>query len=613
MKSLVFRLKGRKSLQLALPWAALFFFGLALSLSNAHAQGTDWPNEYAKRVRSTENISPLSDEAFGDKVNLFNGTVSFRHPIISIPGNSDLPVELSLTHDPHDVTLGRLNGSWDIDIPNVSAIHHSQTAEVKGWVPYPGPVSNGNYEFDQSMYWSGNRLTIGGSGGDLLNIPADPKRVKPANSVTYTFGTKDGWFFSLLPSIQNGPGQGLIGYSPDGKKYTFDWLVYRRYSSITHPWGYSLNNTILNRHKLVLFVTKIEDRFGNWVKYDWELDHPKRIYSNDGREITMTYSEPISSTDPIYFRTRLLTATAHGRQWTFPTTSSTGGDVVNPDGTQWVFDGPADLGTYRLDVAEYLLNPETNQTYLKQNVPCSPGAITKDTTSRLRITHPSGATAEYVFKPMRHGRTNVPYWCETGLDEGNSKRNRFSTHHDTWSLIEKHISGPNVPEQVYTYAYEGLGEGYQTQDESRWDIGAGWNAKYAPPAPNYKTVTVTEPDGTQNVHTFGRDRDINEGQLFSVVTNKAGATYKIVQNTYISNAEATNQPFPDWMGSNGDEYSDRLPNANRPLKSVMTMQDNATFNRSFNGFDALVRPTNVTKWATGTLSDRSRNDTTEYY
>lgn len=611
MKALFHKLTGGRAMRLGLPWMALF--GLAIATGGAHAQGTDWPNEYAKRVRSTENVSPLSDEAFGDKVSLFNGTVSFRHPIISIPGNSDLPVELSLTHDPHDVTFGRLNGNWDIDIPNVSAIHHSQTAEVKGWVPYPGPVSNGNYEFDQSMYWSGNRLTIGGGGGDLLNIPPDPKRVKPANSVTYTFGTKDGWFFSLLPSIQNGPGQGLIGYSPDGKKYTFDWLVYRRYSSITHPWGYSLNNTILNRHKLVLFVTKIEDRFGNWVKYDWELDHPKRIYSNDGREINMAYSAPISPTDPIYFRTRLLTATANGRQWTFPTSSSTGGDVVNPDGTQWVFDGPSDLGTYRLDVAEYLLNPQTNQTYLKQNVPCSPGAITKDTTSKLRITHPSGATAEYVFKPMRHGRTNVPYWCETGLDEGNSRRNRFSTHHDTWSLIEKHISGPNVPEQVYTYAYDGVGEGYQTQDESRWDIGAGWNAKYAPPAPNYKTVTVTEPDGIQNVHTFGRDRDINEGQLFRVETRKNGSVYKIVLNDYVSTAEAANQPFPDWMGTSGDEYADRLPNSNRPLKSVVTMQDNATFNRSYNSFDALVRPLNVSKWSSGTQSDRSRNDSIEYH
>ncbi|MFD1299278.1 hypothetical protein ACFQ4Q_21855, partial [Lysobacter gummosus] len=593
-------------------WA--LFFAMAATLGTARSQGTDWPNEYAKRVRSTENISPLSDEAFGDKVNLFNGTVRFSHDLISIPGNSSLPVALGIYLDPHDITGGDLNGLWDLDIPSVSAVHHSKSAEANGWVPIPPNVNNGYVDFDRSMFWSGNRLTInGGGGGDLLKLTNDPKRVKPNNSVTYTFATKDGWYFSELPSVQNGPGKGLIGYAPDGTKYTFDWLVYRRYSSITHPWGYTVPNALLHRYKLKLYVTKVEDRFGNWVKYEWEYDHPKRIYANDGREITMTYSDPVSYLFAGNFQTNIRTATANGRTWSFPYTPADGGDVINPDGTQWKYEGPSQFNTFRLDVAEYLLNPDTNQTYLKQNVPCSPGAVIKDTTSRARITHPSGAVAEYVFKGMRHGRASVPYDCQTGFDEGNSKRNLYSTHHDTWSLIEKRISGPNVPEQVYTYAYDGLGEGYQTQDESRWDIGAGWNVKYAPPAPNYKTVTVTEPDGTQNVHTFGRDRDINEGQLFSVVTKKAGATYKIVQNTYLSDAEAANQPFPEWMGSNGDEYSDRLPNANRPLKSVMTMQDNATFNRSFNGFDALVRPTNVTKWATGTLSDRSRNDTTEYY
>lgn len=599
-------------LRRALAWIA--FFGLALALGSVRAQGTDWPNEYAKRVRSTENVSPLGDEAFGDKVSLFNGTVRFSHDLVAVSGNSGLRVALGIFHDPHDITQGQLNGNWDLDIPYVGAVHESKSSQQNGWVPVPANVNNGYVEFDRSMFWSGNRLTIdGGGGGDLLSIPADPKRVKPVNSINYTYATKDGWFFSELPSVQNGPGKGLIGYAPDGTKYTFDWLVYRRYSSITHPWGYNVPNALLHRYKLKLYVSKIEDRFGNWVKYEWELDHPKRIYASDGREISMTYTDPAPYLFTGNFQTNILTATVNGRRWTFTYPYGYGGNVQNPDGTEWKYDGPAQFDTHRLDVAEYLLNPDTNQTYPKKNVPCSPGAILKDTTSRARITHPSGAVAEYVFKGMRHGRTSVPYLCETGNDEGNSQRNRYSTHHDTWSLVEKHISGPGVAEQIYTYAYDGLGEGYETQDESRWDIGPGWNAKYAPSAPNYKTVTVTEPDGTQNVHTFGRDRDINEGQLFTVVTRKAGLIYKIVQNNYLSDAEAASQPFPDWMGSNGDEYSDRLPNANRPLKSVVTTQDGATFNRSFNSFDALVRPLSVSKWASGTLSDRSRSDTTAYH
>ncbi|WP_206409539.1 RHS repeat protein [Lysobacter enzymogenes] len=612
MNSMNERFLRSGALRFGLAWA--LFLASAFALNPARAQHTDWPNEYARRVRATENISPLSDEAFGDKVNLFNGTVRFSHDLISLPGNSALPVSLGIFLDPHDVTGGPLNGNWDLDIPYVGAVHHNKSAEANGWVPVPPPVNNGYVDFDYSMFWSGNRLTLnGGGGGDLLKITDDPKRVKPNNSVTYTFATKDGWYFSELPGVQNGPGKGLVGYAPDGSKYTFDWLVYRRYSSITHPWGYNVSNALLHRYKLKLYVTKIEDRFGNWVKYEWEYDHPKRIYANDGREITMTYTDPVPYLFAGNVQTNLLSATANGRTWTFSYPSGEGGNVQNPDGTEWKYEGPAQLDAFRLDVAEYLLDPETNQTYLKQNVPCSPGAILKDTISRARIVHPSGAVAEYVFKSMRHGRTNVPYWCETGLDEGKSKRNRFSTFHDTWSIVEKRIAAAGVPEKVYSYSYDGLGEGYQPQDESRWDIGAGWNAKYAPAAPNYKTVTVTEPDGTQNVHTFGRDRDINEGQLLKVETRKAGTTYRTALNTYVGDVEAGGMPFPDWMGTNGDEYADKLPNSNRPLKSVSTQQDGAVFNRAINAFDALARPVNTTAWSSGTANDGSRTTATEYH
>ncbi|MBX9402505.1 hypothetical protein K4L06_14425 [Lysobacter sp. BMK333-48F3] len=599
-------------LRRALPWLA--FFGLALVLGSVRAQGTDWPNEYAKRVRSTEHVSPLSDEAFGDKVNLFNGTVRFSHDLVSLPGNSALPVALGIFYDPHDITGGPLNGYWDLDLPYVGAVHHSKSAEANGWVAIPPNVNNGYVEFDRSIFWSGNRLTInGGGGGDLLTIPDDPKRVKPQNSVGYKFATKDGWFFAELPSVQNGPGKGLVGYAPDGTKYTFDWLVYRRYSSISHPWGYTVPNALLHRYKLKLYVSKIEDRFGNWVRYDWEYDHPTRIYANDGREIVMTYSSPAPYLFDGNYQTNIKTATANGRTWTFDYANAYGGNVRNPDGSEWKFDGPAVFDMPRLDVAEYLINPDNNQHYPQKNVPCSPGSILADTRSKVRIVHPSGAAAEYLFKSMRHGRTNVPYICETGNDEGSSGRNRYSTFHDTWSLIEKRISGAGIAEKVYRYGYEGLGEGYETQDENRWDIGPGWNAKYAPPAPNYKTVTVTEPDGTQNLHTFGRDRDLNEGQLFRVETRKAGTTYRSVSNSYVSDSEAAGMPFPSWMGSNGDEFADRLPNSNRPLKSTVTAQDGATFNRSINSFDAQARPLSVAKWSSGSHTDRGRTDATEYY
>lgn len=580
--------------------------------ATVHAQTLDWPNEYAKRIKTTEAVAPLTDSVFGDRLNLFNGTVSFRITHISLPGNNALPVELSTAYDPHDVSGRRFDWEWDLDIPHVSSV---LPRNVEEWLPDPGPRSNGTIEFGSEHFWNGNRLNAWGQGGDLLVVRPDPKRVVPNNSITYAYSTKDGWYFSLLPSIKNGPGKGLIGYAPDGKKYYFDWLVKRPYSSITHPWGYSIPNSvgndIMHRRKVMLFVSRIEDRFGNWVAYEWESDHPTRIHSSDGREITMAFDEgTILQGAP---NSQILSATANGRTWTFEGRPY-GGSVLYPDGTRWKFLSVEEQQQHALMVANYQKDPIWPYDFIPDSqLPCSPANKLKTDTSRFVLTHPSGASAEYTFRSMRHGRTSVPYFCMTGSDEGTNQRNMYSTFHDTYSLISKRIYGPGLQEKTYTYSYEGLGQGYEQQDESQWWTGPGWNAAYAPPAPNYKIVTVTEPDGTQQVHTFGKDRELNEGQLFSVETRKAGATYRRVTNTYVSASEAESMPFPAWMGSSGDRSADKLPNSNRPLKGVSTAQDGVVFVRQVSEFDAFARPLKEYKATVGMNIDHQRTDGIGYH
>src|SRR5690606_10401539 len=73
----------------------LVLAAIAANVAGAH----NWGEEYARRIRATEAVSPLGDAMFGDQVNLFNGTVTFSATHVSIPGNSSLPVAPSRSYD----------------------------------------------------------------------------------------------------------------------------------------------------------------------------------------------------------------------------------------------------------------------------------------------------------------------------------------------------------------------------------------------------------------------------------------------------------------------------------------------------------------------------------
>ncbi|WP_220783827.1 hypothetical protein, partial [Shewanella sairae] len=45
----------------------------------------------------------------------------------------------------------------------------------------------------------------------------------------------------------------------------------------------STSGAYIQKVPTALFVSKIEDRFGNWVKYEYDASNISRIVSNDGR------------------------------------------------------------------------------------------------------------------------------------------------------------------------------------------------------------------------------------------------------------------------------------------------------------------------------------------
>jgi RHS repeat-associated protein len=565
---------------------------LLASSANALAQTMEWGEEYAKRSKAAQQISPLGDDAFGDNLSLYNGSVTFTATDISIPGNNALPVELSRYYVPSDASYPRTFWSWDLDVPHVSAVHAYDS--TSGWTPAPGQVTNGSgVVFNREDYWSGNQFHIRGGGGDLLlGAPTDPKRVKPTNGMTINASTKDGWFFTYVANgAQNGPGSALVGYAPNGNKYTFDWLVERSYPAIRHPFKTVQPplTTLLGRKKVMLFVSKIEDRFGNWVRYEWAGSQLNRIYSNDGREIVLAYP---SGTE--------VAATANGKTWTYRSAyfypMAELASVTNPDGSRWQYVSAGE----RLDAIDYV---KDGTSFIREDeLDCSPANKMTGLTATYTVTHPAGAVAAFTFKGTRHGRTNVKHQCRVWGEDDQNASNAYPTYQDVNSLQSKQVSGAGLTPATYSYSYTSLTQGYEP----------AWGGT---PPPHYKTVTVTEPDGTQQVHTFGKDWELNDGQLISGETRKAGVTYKTVANSYVTDAEAATAAFPASMGGNGVLFADDLPNANRPLKATTTTllvpaAPSTTFTRSITSFDPLARALSVTK---SSSLGYARTDGTEYF
>ncbi|QSX79727.1 hypothetical protein [Agrilutibacter solisilvae] len=602
----------------------LFAISATLALAPKPAQAQmSWGEEYARRVRATEQVSPLGDDAFGDSISLYNGTVSFKATDISLPGNNALPVRLSRYYDPQDVSLPHFLGTWDLDIPHISAVAPSGH---NGGFPVPQSYTSSGVEWQNETYWSGNRLNMGGSGSDLLTGALnDPKRSFPSFLTSDAVHTKDGWYFSAIP-VRNGAGYGYKGYAPDGTIYTFDWMLERDYSAISHPTR-TINGSapILYRKKIVVFVSKIEDRFGNWVKYEWDEDQGEegrlnRIHSSDGREIVLTM---VLKGTTNYDRKiwGLTSATAAGRTWSYD-----GENVTNPDLTRWTYRREG----HRLDTISYeRIDPPvgtggTGGYIIEEEVACSPaqkfeaGQLTK-----YFVTHPSGAQAEYTLKPMRHGRTNVPFFCDGGNPQAEQigGRNGYATYHDVWSLQSKKVTGVGLDSMDYAYSYEGLAQGYEPPENPNWFPynEPGWIAANVRPLPNRKTVTVVQPDGTKQIHTFGKDYGVDDGFLLQVQTLKDNVVYRTVTHGYVTEAEALALPFPENMGFSGVRFADKLPYANRPMKSTTIVQDSQSWTSAVastcNGnntlcFDRLARSTVEMKYNS---MGSTRSDATEYY
>ena len=565
-------------------WWVLHLGGLLAQLVPAalHAQADAVSVAYlqGKQPVAQDAIATLGPDLFGDKLNLFNGSLQFEQTDFDLPGNSGLPVALVRQHSPGRMYYVRgAMADWDLNTPRIEA-----TLEATDpWGPSngnrcsafdaPPGLTRSGADFLPHEYWHGTNLVIPGQGSQEILTRAYGNNLRPTDGADYPLVTTKNWQISCLSNLQNAAGQGFVAVSPEGVRYRFDWKASRMQMSAKKGRG------ILQRRDFYLMATQVTDRFGNWVLYTYDSVNPlnlKSIQASDGHLITLTYAGG-----------RVATASDQTRTWQY--FYSPQGDlqfVQQPDGSRWQFD---------LRPMIYL---NTAQLGEGEGQDCDSMAEPAPGTYVGTMTHPSGALGKFTTGWLIQGRTNVPRACYyiPGTDWTTGPVWARSTANQ--ALISKEISGPGM--QTMTWSYRG-----------------GGNDPFGEWAPcsvcqDRKTVAVTEPSGAVTRHTFGILWQVNEGQLLQVDEGWAGGSaLKTTVNNYRSSASG--QAYPDRFGDSVFFASDYLSTRNRPqdLRRVTQQGVNFTWqaNSSPAGFDAFAKPLVATS---SSSLGFSRTDITAY-
>ncbi len=545
-------------------WQAWLGFCLMAMCGAAGAESPITPHtEYHKRIRTGEQVSPLTSELFGEQINLSSGSTEFVVTDIDLPGNNALPVRLqrrfAVQSFKNRTPWGGF-GSWDVEVPYL----HGTFSSTNKWnLGGNGATSRCSQLFAPSVptqvnlyeVWNGNSAHIPGAGDqELLYIGAsDTPNPRPTDGATYNWGSRGNMRFTCLPNTANGyPGEGFVGVDGDGTRYYFDVGVERGMGVM----NFGVFNVGMTR--VMLLASRVVDRHGNWVAYDYSGDKLVGIRSSDGRAISIAYSgNTISS------------ATANGRTWTYQYAGGGGAlgfvkwpqlsAVVQPDGSRFSY-------SYAWQDNGYGgLNPEYGP-WDGDEMLCSRPDY-EQSSFTLVATHPAGTRGQFDFAYVSRARTGLP--ANACGSVGARRFQRVARSIDLFAITRKTLSGPGLGTQVWSYERGGYDSGL----------------------PDVAVATVVEPDGTRRHSVFGNHVTKNEGQLLQqAVRAPDGQIVQVTRNTYVSDSDAPSMPFPNSHGTftaADDVFSARI----RPVKQTTITQDGVTFVTDTNLFDVHARAT----------------------
>lgn len=602
----------------------LIFLGM-FSASGAAAQDAQpgkypW-EEFDKRLRSSMDVARLSDDLLGDSVGLSNGALSFSATEVSLESHHALPVSLKRKYvmkNRYQYENDALLADWDLDLPSISGVFStdwvmghaaaspgarcsvSTVSQAQPSIPFSGSM-------DVSDVWSGNSMNIPGvSSGEMLLINGATAR--PAQGGPYYWMTNDQVFVGCLPAIRNGTGEGFLAVGPDGTRYWFDWMAQYVEPQIKNP----LNGTKrLDRRLNVLYATRVEDRFGNSVAYNYAnaANAPARLQSivaSDGRQISFSYNP----------RGQIETATTNGRTWRYLYRSDgkvSLSAVIQPDGSQWKIDFSG-----LSNAAYYATLPIPNEPVRSCFMDGTP--LVGPQLATGRIEHPSGAVGTFTVAIREHGRSNVPISCKNfttgigGNDTGDDV-NQWAIAYKAYTLIEKSISGPAISPMAWKYSYSSAissifypGGTMDRPCPLTGGVVCGEPICTSDSCAGRATTVVEGPGAEWTRYTHGNSFKYDEGKLLRIERGKGGDILQVVENTYA--LSPAGRPYPARFGVSAQDTGDNFPReAIQPELSTVTRLDGVVYTRRTNSFDSLARPLSVSRFSS---QGDARTDVTEY-
>ena len=550
------------------------------------------PEQYKTYLTRAQTVTPVTE--FGDQISLRDGKLSFKNVDVELPGNGPtIRIVRATTLDDGmgtEATSGNAMGGWELEIPRIKTVTSNAPTAMRnqpisatspvGWqvaatdknarctsFSPPAMVSYpmAGIEFSQSHWWFGYQL-VDESGNEQPVF----RRTTEMPEQRFTIGTASNWVIECLPSTANGePGEAFLATSPDGTRYWFNYLVYTPYDGLSMefenmpPKGYTLVYT-LPRRAASMLVTRVEDRFGNWLMYHYDVGKLTSISANDGRLVTIgSPGTAISSVTTGSGTNARIWSYQYGTEFT----------VTQPDGTSWRYTGNFGrqfFSSYSFENCSQIYSTEPNDT------------------RQVSVTTPSGATATFALQRRIFGRSYVPKYCAgaSGLmnpDAGYALIPRLWIGH---AITSKVVSGPGLAPHGWSYTY--------SPHNGTWAENCAGNTCAAS-----VWTDVSDSAGKRVRSYFSNKWDQTENKLLREETyNAADTLLRTVEYTYATTPSNAANPYPwplkvgTFAGYNvNGEVSLRWT----PLLTQTVTQDGRRFVHAVNGFDGWSRAVTVTK------------------
>lgn len=581
-----------------------------LITSAAWSQSSVTPeDEYRKLIKINEDIQPLGENPFGENISLYDGSLSFDVTDVSQRGTGPV-LELGRTLSAKDALPFALNakrpfGDWDLNIPRIETTTANQK-NVTGWQtsndsttgrcsyfnkpPVVSAILASDHPWEPNDWWDGYHLIVPGSGSqDLLPRGTENTHSPQISGSSFPIVTTHDWMISCGVAADDG-NEGFLAIAPDGTRYTFSHLVYRPMA----PVNSSQDGMPLNRRRAFMYVTKVQDRFGNTLTYNYDASSGNlvSIVASDGRQLTVTYA----SGGTLISSVTLAAADATPRTWSYQYVNYIGNSELPtlqtttlPNGSAWTYG----IGAFQI------------ATVTSEGGSCGGNTVAtlvpNSTTGTIKT--PSGLIGSFTLKAMMHGRSYVPKQCYS-LDTATASNPPYSEFPQVYyqlSITSKTLSGAGMSTQTWAYNYSPANQSWSNDTCA---------SNGSCPASVY--TDVIDPQNHDVRYTFSNRFDASEGQLLRTDYYAGDTNSSLLRSEVNTYAIPAGGPWPSHMGIDLQDRDNQARTTQLlPLQQRATIEEGDTYTWQALAFDGYAHATDVKRF-NSIAGQRAVEETTVY-